>query len=87
MDKIKIGVFGAGRGRVMIDTVAGYPDAELVAICDKYEYLLDRCAEMAEEKGLNVTMYTDFDKFIEHDMDAVILANYAHEHALRYPLP
>ena len=81
MDKIKIGVFGAGRGRVMIDTVAGYPDAELVAICDKYEYLLDRCAEMAEEKGLNVTMYTDFDKFIEHDMDAVILANYAHEHA------
>ena len=40
MDKIKIGVFGAGRGRVMIDTVAGYPDAELVAICDKYEYLL-----------------------------------------------
>ena len=51
MGKIKIGVFGAGRGRVMIDTVAGYPDAELVAICDKYEYLLDRCAEMAEEKG------------------------------------
>ncbi len=81
MKKIRIGVFGAARGRTMIDTLVDYPDADLVAICDMHDYLLDQCSEMAEEKGLNVTMYTDFDKFIEHDMDAVILANYAHEHA------
>jgi len=28
-----------------------------------------------------VTTYTDYDRFLEHDMDAVILANYFHEHA------
>ena len=56
MKKIKIGVFGAARGRTMIDTLVDYPDADLVAICDMHDYLLDQCAEMAEEKGLNVTM-------------------------------
>jgi predicted dehydrogenase len=28
-----------------------------------------------------VTTYTDFGKFLEHDLDAVVLANYFHQHA------
>jgi predicted dehydrogenase len=28
-----------------------------------------------------VTTYTDYDRFLEHDIDAVILANCFHEHA------
>ena len=41
--KIKIGVFGAYRGMTMIDVLSRHPDAELVAICDKYQPLLDKC--------------------------------------------
>ena len=29
----------------------------------------------------NISYYTDYDKFLEHDMDVVVLANYANEHA------
>jgi predicted dehydrogenase len=52
---------------------------ELVAICDKYEEGLEKMK--AENEGLNITYYTDFDEFIKHDMDGVVLANYANEHA------
>jgi Predicted dehydrogenases and related proteins len=79
--KIKVGVFGAGRGMSMINVMARHPDAELVAICDKYTPLLDNCRKLNEETESKITYYTDFDKFFNHDMDAVVLANYANEHA------
>lgn len=81
MAKLKIGVFGAGRGQAMINQLLHSEDAELVAICDKYTPLLENCKKRAEDCGANVTMYSDFEDFINHDMDAVVLANYAHEHA------
>ena len=34
---------------------------------------------MAE--GINITYHDNFDEFIKHDMDAVVLENYAYEHA------
>ena len=43
--------------------------------------------EYAEDLGITSELkelqsyYTDFDEFIKHDMDAVVLANYAHQHA------
>jgi len=79
--KIKVGVFGARRGMTMINMLINHPDAELVAICDKAEYLQKRCEKIAREADLNVTVYSDFDKFFNHDMDAVVLANYANQHA------
>ena len=79
--KVKIGVFGAARGMTMINVMARHPDAELVAICDKYRILLDKCKKTAEETGSKITYYEDFDRFFNHDMDAVVLANYANEHA------
>ena len=81
MKKVKIGVFGAGRGFALCESAAFFPEAELVAVCDFYEPLLERIKAFSEEKGLHVTCYTNFDDFIKHDMDAVILANYATEHA------
>ena len=36
MGKLKIGVFGAYRGMTMINVLLNHPDAELVAVCDKY---------------------------------------------------
>jgi len=82
MAKLKIGVFGGGRGMVAIRQLLNNPDAELVAVCDKYLPLLDEVRKAAEDAGLyNVAYYSSFDDFIQHDMDAVIMANYAHEHA------
>lgn len=81
MGKIKVGVFGAYRGMTMINVMAKHPDAQLVAICDKYTPLLDKCKKVAEEAGGKVALHTDFETFFNEDMDAVVLANYATEHA------
>ena len=80
--KVKIGVFGGGRGFTMIKQLLNHPDAELVAVCDKYPPLLEKVRKAAEEAGADVALYPTFDEFIRHDMDAVVLANYAHEHAV-----
>ena len=79
MDKIKVGVLGVYRGGSMIDYCKIAENAEVVAICDK---LKDRLQEQKENnKELDITYYDNFDDFIKHDMDAVVLANYANEHA------
>ncbi len=81
MAKLKIGVFGAYRGMTMISVLIHHPDAELVAVCDKYEPALKKAGEAAEKVGMHIALYTDFEDFFRHDMDAVVLANYANEHA------
>jgi len=79
--KLRVGVFGGGRGKTMIRVLLHHPDAELTAVCDKYEPLLKEAKEAAEEAGISLALYTSFDEFLAHDMDAVVLANYANEHA------
>ena len=73
--KARIGVVGVGRGMNFAE-LAKYSNMELVSICDTWEEKLNEAGER-----LNVTTYTDYDKFLETDMDGVILANYFHEHA------
>ena len=79
MKKIRIGVLGAYRGTSMINYCKRADHAEVVAICDKSQEALD--AQRQYTEGLNITFYDHFDDFINHDMDAVVLANYANEHA------
>ena len=79
--KVKVGVFGARRGMTMIGVMARHPDAELVAVCDYDERVQTQIRQLADSYGVKVTCYSDFDKFMNHDMDAVVLANYATEHA------
>lgn len=79
MQKVKIGVMGVGNGRSMIRYCLKAGNAELVAVCDKWEYGLERLKW--EYPDMNITVYRDFDEFLKHDMDAVVLANYANEHA------
>lgn len=79
MKKIRIGVLGCKRGASMISFCTVTDNAEVVAICDKWEEGLNIQKKLNE--GMNITYYTNFDEFIKHDMDAVVLANYAHEHA------
>lgn len=81
---LKIGVVGAYRGKSMIDVLMVYKEAEIVAICDFFEPALKNVKRQAEKIGMNdITYYTEFDKFLKHDgLDAVVLANYAHQHAI-----
>lgn len=80
--KVRVGVFGAGRGMSMVNELFQRTDACLVAVCDKYVPALDACAKKALEAGVTgIEYYTNFEDFIKHDMDAVVLANYANEHA------
>ena len=79
MKKIKVGVVGVYRGGSMMKYCNIADNAELVAICDKWVEGLER--KKKELNNDNITYYTDFEEFIKHDMDAVVLANYANEHA------
>lgn len=79
MKKIRIGVFGAYRGTSMISYCEVSDRAEVVAICDKWDEALEIQKENLKDD--RITYYHDFEDFIRHDMDAVVLANYATEHA------
>ena len=72
---IRVGVVGVGRGRSFM-RAAHATGMELVAICDTWEERLQ-----AEGTALGVATYVDYEQFLAHDMDAVVLANYFHEHA------
>ena len=72
--RIRVGVVGVGRGLSM--GTRGDSRLDLVALCDTWEERLETAGE-----SLGVSTYTDFDAFLDHDMDAVILANYFHQHA------
>ena len=79
MKKVKIGVLGGYRGSSMINFCKRADNAEVVAICDKNPDVI--AVQKENTKGLDVTFYDDFDEFLKHDMDAVVLANYANQHA------
>ena len=73
---IRVGVVGVGRGRSFMASTDAAAGMKLVCLCDTWE---ERLQETGLEYG--VATYTDYDRFLEHEMDAVVLANYFHEHA------
>lgn len=77
MDKLKIGIYGVGRGLDIADDIL-LNGCEITAICDFSE---ERRAAAVERFGKTAKVFDDFDDFIKEDMDAVVLANYFTEHA------
>ncbi len=77
--QIRVGVFGAKRGMSISQSSGTAAGLELVAVCD---YWQERALQLQAACGGkdNVTIYNDFDSFLSHDLDAVILANYFHQH-------
>ncbi len=73
---IRVGVIGIGRGQSFAASATDLVGMKLVALCDSWK---DKLKEVG--KRYNVATYADYDAFLEHDMDAVILANYFHQHA------
>ena len=77
MKPLKIGIFGFYRGGQLAESLLAN-NAEIVAVCESDPARL----RAAKDKLGNVALYTGFDEFIEHKgMEAVLLANYFHEHA------
>jgi predicted dehydrogenase len=75
-DLIRVGVVGVGRGQSFVEGATEAAGMKLVALCDIWE---ERLHDLAGQH--HGAAYTDYESFLEHDMDAVILANYFHEHA------
>lgn len=74
-ERIRVGVVGIGRGLSFADGASELVGMELVALCDTWEEKLREAG-----KKYQVATYTDYDQFLTHEMDAVVLANYFHEH-------
>lgn len=79
MKKCKVGVLGVGRGSMLWMYCKNAGNAEIVAVCDKWEEGLNNARRQIDSD--TVTYYTDYDEFLKHDMDVVFLANYATQHA------
>lgn len=76
-DKIRIGIFGLGRGGGLVEAIL-MNDGKIVAICDKDKA---KCDQYAQRLGDETAVSQDFDTFLKTPMDAVLLANYFPEHA------
>ena len=77
MARFKFGLFGTGRGIALAQDFLSL-GCELVAMCDFHEARLNKAVNWLKT---DAKCYDNFDEFIEHDMDIVILANFFHEHA------
>lgn len=77
MKRLRIGIFGAGRGAGIAQNLM-LLDCDVVALCD---FRQGRLESAARQLGGNIRLYKDFDEFIDSGLDAVVLANFFHEHA------
>ncbi len=80
MSKIfKIGVMGLTRGSEMCRVFATqFENTKVTAVCETDQEAINKCKEYLPE---DVKIFDEFDAFIESGLDAVVLANYFHEHA------
>lgn len=77
MKKFRIGIFGMGRGIDIAENLSLLDDCEVVAFCENNA---QRAKAGIERFGRDVPVFEDFDVFLEQSLDAVVLANYFHEH-------
>lgn len=66
----KVGVVGLSRGKSYFDTFRHYNETEVVAVCDLNEEKVKEFAKANDVKS----WYTDFKKFLEHDIDIAMIA-------------
>src|SRR2546426_6624251 len=76
MDRpLQVGVIGLGRG-LTLARAAQAVGMDIVAICDLDHHRLGQALET-----LSAVAYQDYDAFLAHDLDGVMLANDFDEHA------
>lgn len=75
--KLRIGVFGLRRGAGFLNLFDKNPYTKVVAACD-----FDELRTMQLQKWRqDIVVYNDYGKFLEHDLDIVVICSYATEHA------
>lgn len=82
-NEIKIGIFGADRGRAFYEPINDLEGAKIVAVCDMSEDMLKESTydEIGKSLPEDCKVFSNFDEFIDSGIDAVILCNFFHEHA------
>ena len=78
LKEIRIGVFGLQRGLGFVKNMQKIKGVKVVAVCEKVDAHIEKAKEFLPEY---TKIFKDFDEFIDSGMDAVVLANYFHEHA------
>ncbi len=76
--KIRVGIFGGFRGDAFYSMIYKEPGFCVRAICDGREEVREKLRHLVGEDTL---ICETFDEMMEVGIDAVILANYFHEHA------
>ena len=76
---VKIGVLGVYRGRTMREYCKHDSRVKLAAVCDKRKDALQKMKEELNDES--ISYYENFEDLLESDVDAIVLANYANEHA------
>lgn len=77
MEKIRIGIFGAGRGMNIAANLKLIDSCEVVSLC---ENIKERAQKAIKDFGREIPVYENFDEFLESGIDAVVIANFFHEH-------
>ena len=82
MSKIKIGVLGGTRGLDFLTRVlVNHPCSEVTAICEAHAGLREKIRSAAQALSGRLEVFSDYDEFLSSGVDAVIIANFANEHA------
>ena len=76
MEKIRVGIFGLRRGSSFFDEIKTN-GGEIVAVCEKDDQQVKEVIDEIKD----AKVYSDFDEFLNHGLDAVLLCNFFPEHA------
>lgn len=76
---VKLGVLGVNRGRTMMQYCQLDRRVKLTAVCDQNKEQLQKTKNTLHDES--IAFYDRFEDLLSSDVDAVVLANYANEHA------
>ncbi len=79
MNPLKVGLIGVSRGSGTVAPFSIYPETKITTLCDLNEARLQDVAQHFQipESG----MYTDFDRFVDSDIDIVVVGTPIQLHA------
>ena len=80
MKTVRIGVVGARRGMSFAVGATDLVGMKLVALCEQDDRKRKDASARLAADGRKVAAYSDYARFLDHDMDAVVLANYFTDH-------
>lgn len=79
---VKIGIFGAKRAIELLSIIHNIPTCTLTTVCNRAGDALLQFDFAAQRLGRSdIKLVNTFEELLDSDVDLIILANYAHQHA------